>query len=234
MENKTLKYSIVFYDAKKRLGLSMNEYIICNIVEKLQLRTGYAYASLKHYGDCIDVSNIATHNIIKRCIQKGVLENIQQEKGKTLMLKVTEKWIKETLFHDENSVKESLIPPKESVKETLMGVKESLMGVKESLINNNIYNNIYNNNNNIYTPVEKKIEEIWNEYPSSRRVDKKKIFEKLRKLKDKLDFILERLKQHKESSQWKNENGKYIPLISTWINQERWEQELEKEKTIII
>ena len=88
--------------------------------------------------------------------------------------------------------------------------------------------------NTISENLQKKIEEIWNEYPSSRRVDKKKIFEKLRKEKDKLDFILERLKQHKESSQWKNENGKYIPLISTWINQERWEQELEKEKTIII
>ena len=31
----------------------------------------------------------------------------------------------------------------------------------------------------------------------------------------------------KSSKQWNKENGQYIPNPSTWLNQKRWEDELE-------
>ena len=30
----------------------------------------------------------------------------------------------------------------------------------------------------------------------------------------------------KKSKEWKKENGKYIPHPTTWLNQKRWEDEL--------
>ena len=33
------------------------------------------------------------------------------------------------------------------------------------------------------------------------------------------------IEQSKKSEQWTKDNGKYIPMPSTWLNQRRWEDE---------
>lgn len=38
--------------------------------------------------------------------------------------------------------------------------------------------------------------------------------------------IISALERHKQSAQWKKDNGQYIPLPATWLNQKRWEDEL--------
>lgn len=38
--------------------------------------------------------------------------------------------------------------------------------------------------------------------------------------------IMAGLQRHKETEQWNNHNGKYIPHASTWLNGRRWEDEL--------
>lgn len=41
------------------------------------------------------------------------------------------------------------------------------------------------------------------------------------------DTMMKALEQHKRSQQWKN--AKYIPMMTTWLNQERWTQQLEEQ-----
>jgi len=71
-----------------------------------------------------------------------------------------------------------------------------------------------------------RFEEFWKQYPSSRRVDKKACRRKwmTEKLDDKIDKILAGLENHKQSEQWSDEQ--YIPHAKTWLNQERWETEM--------
>ena len=76
-------------------------------------------------------------------------------------------------------------------------------------------------------------DEFWNLYP--RKVAKlvaKRIWGRLTK-KDK-EFISIMLPQH--LLRWKDKELQYIPHASTWLNQKRWEDELEplpiKELTI--
>ena len=40
-----------------------------------------------------------------------------------------------------------------------------------------------------------------------------------------LSIVLESLAEHKKSPQWRR-GKEYIPHASTWINQERWDDEL--------
>ncbi|KKL47315.1 hypothetical protein LCGC14_2336750, partial [marine sediment metagenome] len=72
-------------------------------------------------------------------------------------------------------------------------------------------------------------DKFWAEYPKSRRNDKKRCS---RIWKDeKLELIAEKiitaLKSHKKSEQWMSN---IIPNATTWLNQERWEQELSRGK----
>ena len=94
-----------------------------------------------------------------------------------------------------------------------------------------------------HLPINKRIKEIknkekvkkeksdfelfWNEYP--RKENKqvaKKSFEKVIKSGVTLDTLLEAVRKHKLSEQWTKDNGQFIPHPSTWLNQGRWEDEL--------
>lgn len=41
------------------------------------------------------------------------------------------------------------------------------------------------------------------------------------------DLIMESLEEQKQSDAWRKDNGQYIPMPTTWLNQERWNDEVE-------
>jgi len=71
---------------------------------------------------------------------------------------------------------------------------------------------------------------FWNAYP--RKVDKKralKVWEKLNPDKDLLEEVLSALEVQKQSEQWKKDGGQFIPYPSSWLRQERWEDEYHEK-----
>ena len=80
----------------------------------------------------------------------------------------------------------------------------------------------------IYTSSFKK---FWENYP--RKVGKKKAMQAWNKIKQddgSIERILEALKEQKETKQW--QSNRFIPHPSTWLNQERWNDELESDSLI--
>lgn len=67
---------------------------------------------------------------------------------------------------------------------------------------------------------------FWNEYP--RKVGKKEAQKKWKSLKldDHIEKILEKVALQKEND-WKGKDLQYIPHASTYLNQARWEDEIE-------
>lgn len=81
---------------------------------------------------------------------------------------------------------------------------------------------------NIYSAI---FEHFWKQYP--RRLDKERCFKIWQKLKlDALsDTILSALETQKNSEQWLQDAGRFIPHPSTWLNQKRWDQEVDVAKS---
>jgi hypothetical protein len=70
--------------------------------------------------------------------------------------------------------------------------------------------------------------EFWESYP--KKVGKRychSIFEKLNPDRALVDKMLLTLSRQKQSSAWLKDQGQFIPNPSTWLNQGRWEDELE-------
>lgn len=70
-------------------------------------------------------------------------------------------------------------------------------------------------------------DKFWDEYP--RKVSKKKaksIFLKICKNEETLQEMLTAISIQKQSEQWQKNNGQFIPYPTSWLNQERWEDEL--------
>ena len=81
---------------------------------------------------------------------------------------------------------------------------------------------------------EKDLEEFfglfWQAYP--KKVGKGYAFDcfkKIRVSRSLLDTMLEAIAKQKKSDMWKRDKGQYIPNPSTWLNQKRWEDDLDGE-----
>jgi hypothetical protein len=68
-------------------------------------------------------------------------------------------------------------------------------------------------------------DKFWKEYP--RRVSRSTAAKSWLKLKPPLAEVLTALEVQKQSDQWQKDNGKFIPHPATWLNQRRWEDEVE-------
>ena len=75
---------------------------------------------------------------------------------------------------------------------------------------------------------ESEFDRFWAEYP--RKVAKSKAkaaFEKVMQKGVSIEALLGALRIQKLSTQWTKDGGQFIPHPATWLNQERWEDEVD-------
>lgn len=86
-------------------------------------------------------------------------------------------------------------------------------------------NSLLQNKSKSVLMIENDFEIFWQEYP--KKVSKKKASEKFLKLKCALlPIILEALKKQKASPAWQENGGQFVPHPATWLNGERWEDDI--------
>jgi hypothetical protein len=68
---------------------------------------------------------------------------------------------------------------------------------------------------------------FWQAYPNKKaKPAALKAFTKLKPNAELLAEMLKAITAQKQSPQWQKDNGQYIPMPSTWLNQERWDDEV--------
>lgn len=72
---------------------------------------------------------------------------------------------------------------------------------------------------------------FWRAYP--KKVGKAAARKAFSKVKVPVDVLLSAIDQQKQSKQWMKDNGQYIPNPATWLNQGRWDDELDDNVTPI-
>lgn len=74
-------------------------------------------------------------------------------------------------------------------------------------------------------------ENFWNEYP--RKIAKKKALQAWKRINPSTELaekIINAVRSYKQTNQWKRDKGQYIPYPLTFLNQERWNDELEMKE----
>lgn len=80
---------------------------------------------------------------------------------------------------------------------------------------------------NIYEQFDR----FWEVYPKHKnKANALKWFEKNKPNKELVDLMIEKIKEFKLTDEWTKNNGQFIPYPSTWLNQKRWEDELNNPK----
>ena len=68
---------------------------------------------------------------------------------------------------------------------------------------------------------------FWEAYPrKTAKQEAIKAFEKLKPDAMLIETMVKAIAQQKQSAQWQEDGGRYIPHPATWLNQHRWEDEL--------
>lgn len=72
-------------------------------------------------------------------------------------------------------------------------------------------------------------DEFWKLYPKKKdKANARKKWLKLKPDDELFETIISALKKQIQSEQWQKDNGQYIPYPTTWINGERWEDEIKE------
>ena len=70
-------------------------------------------------------------------------------------------------------------------------------------------------------------DKFWERYPKKRaKAQAKKAWSKVRLTRGLFAEIIEALEAQKLTPDWQKNEGQYIPLPATWINGQRWEDEI--------
>lgn len=79
--------------------------------------------------------------------------------------------------------------------------------------------------------IERRFELFWKAYPKKRAKEAaRRAFKKVKPDEELFNRILEAIGRARTSSEWRKENGQYIPNPATWLNGGCWDDEIEGVK----
>ncbi len=92
LQSEEARYTLVLHSARKKLGITINEYCLADTIQKLSgnrsLVPGWCYASKEHLGHALGVSRRSIHNMIDSMKKKKVVE-VDSDTG---YLRTTDLW----------------------------------------------------------------------------------------------------------------------------------------------
>lgn len=96
--------------------------------------------------------------------------------------------------------------------------------------NKNKNKNIEKEHNNILAHSDELFDRFWAAYPrKTAKPDAKKAFLKLKPDDDLLQTMLDAIEKQKQTSQWQESGGQFIPYPASWLNGRRWEDEVQSK-----
>lgn len=104
-----------------------------------------------------------------------------------------------------------------------------------------IFNKFYTKDDEIKAPISNELVEVpfgvsidelfnrfWSVYPKKQaKGTAEKWFKTNKPSEELVDLMIKVVNKWKVSDNWLKDNGKYVPLPSTWLNAKRWEDELQ-------
>lgn len=219
-------YSIIPAHVRYDSRLNDSDKILYSEITALTQKNGQCWASNQYFASLYNVSKDTISRRISKLAKLGYItvQIIYKENSKEIDKRVIQV---EILLHDPIGKIADTYP--QSCGEGTRKSEDT--PIRKIVVDNNTSNEYYKINNNPYSPHEV-FEMFWKLYP--KRQDKKKAKTKLiqiiQKKPELAQTIISDLERRVNCQDWKKADGKYIPLPTTYLNGERWEDEIKDFK----
>lgn len=208
-------YSVTPADVRYDNRLTDSEKLLYSEITALTQSSGECWASNEYFAKLYDVTNSTISRRISNLKKHGYLDV-------ELLYKDGTKQIEKRIIKIAHTYAQDCVYPIRRNDNT------PIRRIAKENITSKSNNTSINNNTN----VEKQdftghMNEFWSEYP--RKEKRKNAFEKLEKILKQEPSVFNQIildvRKRKKSEQWLKENGKYIPMPTTYLNERRWEDE---------
>lgn len=248
-------YTTIIHPIRKSYNLSMNEYAVLDTIFHLSNNIkfgGWCIMSKEKIGETLDLSKQTVHTIIDTLIAKGLVEKNESTKA----LRSCDEW-NEIIANkndwiigmkgEESTFISNGVKKFDSQSRNFTYSQESLPSQSRNLTTDSqetlLYNNKDNNINNNKYKLDKKdklyldkkdFETIWEVYTpkAGNKETCLRRFIKAKHPKDLLPKILDAIEFQKNNPRFE---GYKMPMSATWINNQRWNDEVEEtQQTVIV
>lgn len=185
-----------------------NELALLLKISSLTAKDGHCFASNSYFSNLFKKTEVSISRKIKKLESLRYIEIDYEKRGCEI---VKRKIRLSKMLIDDYQKRQSTI---------IKNVKDNNTSINNTSINNNPL-----------TPFQgetcESFNSFWAEYPKKvAKPSAVKAFQKAIKKTD-LPTILSAIRRHKKTDQWKRDKGQFIPHPTTWLNQERWEDEIK-------
>ena len=201
-------YAIIPANVRYDESLTPNAKLLYGEITALCNERGYCWATNGYFAELYNVSKVSVSKWIGNLKDAGYINIEMEQDGGTKQ--ILNRYIR--LVND--PIKEKLNTPQRKVNG---GIKEKFKD-----------NNTVNTTSNITVNNIDHFESFWSVYP--RKVGKaqaKKAWDKLKLDDDTVKMIAENIALRIKHGEWSDANKTFIPHASTYLNNARWEDEVE-------
>ena len=220
-------YAVIPSDVRYDPELRPNAKLLYGELTSLCNQTGYCWATNDYFAELYGLSVGTVSRLISQLEKRGYIrcEMVATPKG-------SERRIYAGIFVVKGGLDEN---DKTPVDENDKGGLDENGKQNNTSMNNKQDNTPYSPPAGDAPPKGKKakgdyhpdwFEALWKRYPrKDGKQTAKRAWNKLKPDRQTCGLILAALERDKTSRQWTKDNGEYIPHLSTWLNQRRWENE---------
>jgi Mn-dependent DtxR family transcriptional regulator len=173
-----LRYTTILHEARMRLGLTMEEYAVCDLIHHLQSNpkntTLWCYASKEYIAETLGISRATVFRILNRLIDEKLIERHMETK----QLRTTAKWFETAIEYKPKTDIQS-----QNETDSLNLILTQPHTETPDHLNTRLYNNRDNNKNNSFPsplPSSRKKERKRDKHINLKEKGNKELFEKLR------------------------------------------------------
>lgn len=235
LKEKPSYYAIITAGVRYDKKLKTNEKIMYGEITALANKNGYCNASNEYFAELYGVHKVTVSNWISNLKSRGYIKIEMVYKKNTKQIQERRLIIDDTpISENTNTYKRKDLHPINEITNT---------PISENTKDNNTSNNTTSINNipPIVPQGEEEVEILintdvmfkifWEEYPKKKsKGEALKSFKKIKPNEELFQIIISQLKLFKKTKEWKKDKGQFIPHPATWLNQKRWEDEIDESE----
>lgn len=220
-------YAVIPAEVRYDAELPPNAKLIYGEISALLSDEGYCYASNQYFADLFQLTTRTVSDLVAKLQDRGHISVVirHNDKGKVVRREIR---CTVSLRHAQ-PVEEIFHTPRKNLPG---GIEENFQYTNTSNTNLNIPRDaqvaVSGGNEQGQATAPDPFDLFWSAYPLKKsKKDARKAFAKV---KAPLDMLLAALERQKKTPDWTKDGGRYIPYASTWLNGERWEDEVKTGK----
>lgn len=225
-------YAILPANVRYDKDLKTNEKIMYGEITALSNKNGYCNASNEYFAELYNVHKITVSNWISNLKNRGYIriemiykKNTKQIQERRLILNDT------PISENANTYKQNNLYPINEIANTPISenTKDNITSINITSINNPPIIPQWKEPE-LLTDIDLMFKNFWEEYPKKKsKGEALKSFKKIKPSEELFQIIINQLNLFKKTKEWQKNDGQYIPYPATWLNQKRWEDEINEK-----